>query len=272
MSNDDQRAYWNEQGGPKWVEHQARLDAMLAPASSILVDAVAPRSGERIVDIGCGTGAVSEQLAEQGAAVTGIDLAETMIAGAQFRAKQNLVFQTADAASFRGDAPFAVAVSRFGVMFFDDPNSALANIHANLVSEGKLVFVCWQAPDRNPWAMVPAKAIMPLLDNPAPPDPHAPGPFAFADPDRVTGILGTAGFRDVKLEGYDIPIVLSDTSLDDATDFACEIGPGSRAMMELDEAGRARARKAIHEALSPYAEANGSVTMEGAIWLVTARA
>jgi SAM-dependent methyltransferase len=272
MPNDDQREYWNEQGGPKWVEHQARLDSMLAPASSILVAAVAPQSGERILDIGCGTGAVSQQLAEQGAAVTGIDLAETMIAGAQFRAQQNLAFQTADAASFRSDTSFAVAVSRFGVMFFDDPHAALANIHANLDSDGKLVLVCWQAPDRNPWAMIPAKAVMPLLDNPAPPDPHAPGPFAFADPDRVTDILGTAGFRDVSIEGYDIPIVLSNTGLDDATDFACQIGPGSRAMTELDESGRKKAYASIREALSPYADAKGALTMEGAVWLVTAPA
>jgi len=272
MPNDDQREYWNEEAGPKWVEHQARLDVMLAPVDSILVDAAAPHPGERMLDIGCGTGAVSEQLAEQGAAVTGIDLAETMIAGAQFRAKENLAFHAADASKFRGDAPYAAAVSRFGVMFFDDPRAAFVNIHANLEPDGRLLFVCWQAPDQNPWAMVPAKAVMPLLADAPRPDPHAPGPFAFADPGRVADILSKAGFRDVSIEGHEIPILLSSTGLDDATDFACQIGPGSRAMTELDETGREKARGAIREALSPYADANGSLAMDGAVWLITARA
>ena len=272
MPNDEQREYWNEQGGPKWVEHQARLDMMLAPASAILIDAIKPLAGEKILDIGCGTGAVSEQLAESGAEVTGIDISETMIAGAQFRARDNLIFQTADATSFRGDTPFTAAVSRFGVMFFEDPHAAFANIHANLNPDGRLVFVCWQVPNLNPWAMVPAKAVKPLLEDPAPTDPHAPGPFAFADQGRVTDILEKAAFRDIKIGGYEIPIRLSATGLDDATDFSCQIGPGSRAMGELDDAGRVKARAAIREALSPYADADGPVTMDGAIWLVTARA
>ncbi|MGP1283789.1 MAG: class I SAM-dependent methyltransferase [Parasphingopyxis sp.] len=245
---------------------------MLAPADPILIDAVAPRSGERILDIGCGTGAVSELLALEGAAVTGIDLSETMIAGAQFRARENLSFQVADAAQFLGDAPFAAVASRFGVMFFDDPHAAFANIRANLVPDGRLVFLCWQAPDRNPWAMVPAKAVVPLLAEPMPTDPDAPGPFALADSDRIMTILDAAGFRDAVIEGHDVPIVLSRDGLDDATDFACQIGPGSRALTELDETGRAKARIAIREALSGHVGPTGSLTMAGAVWLVTARA
>lgn len=272
MPNDDQRDYWNEQGGPNWVKHQARLDEMLAPASSVLVDAAAVKAGERVLDIGCGTGAVSEWLAEQGAEVTGIDLSETMIAGAQFRARDNLSFLVADAGEFRGDPAFAVAVSRFGVMFFDDPDGAFENIRANLDPGGRLLFVCWQAPALNPWAMIPALAVKPLLADPAPADPHAPGPFAFADRDRVAGILAGAGFRDVEMAGHDIPIRLSAHGLDDATDFACQVGPGSRAMLELDDAGRAQARSAIHDALSPFNDATGSVVLDGAVWLVTATA
>lgn len=272
MPNDDQREYWNEQAGPKWVEHQARLDIMLAPVDSVLINAADPKAGQRMLDIGCGTGAISEKLADQGAVVTGIDLSETMITGAQFRASDNLVFQTADAGKFSSDVPFASAVSRFGVMFFDDPYAAFANIHSSLEPGGKIIFVCWQAPNRNSWAAVPAMAIESLLEEAPPADPHAPGPFAFADPDRITDILGKAGFHNISIEEHDIPIMLSSSSLDDATDFSCQIGPGSRAMTKLGEADKPKARNAIREALSQHVAENGSVTMDGGVWLVTAHA
>lgn len=272
MANEDQRDYWTDDAGPKWVALQERLDAMLAPVTSALVEAIDPGRDERIFDIGCGTGDLSWQLADRGARVTGIDISSTMIAAAKARAKGNAVFEVADAADYRCPIPFDCAVSRFGVMFFDNPARAFATIRGNLGDDGRLVFACWQAPDKNPWAMIPAMAVIPLLPDFVPPDPEAPGPFALADAERTKSILVDAGYSDIDIAGREIDVTMSASGLEDATDFACQIGPGSRAMSELGEEGREQARTAIYEALAAHAGDGGPVSMNGAIWLVAASA
>ncbi|MCA1749119.1 MAG: class I SAM-dependent methyltransferase [Parasphingopyxis sp.] len=271
MPNDEQRDYWTDQAGPKWVEHRARLDAMLAPVTALLVAAIDAGPGERILDIGCGSGELAWLLAAKGAAVTGIDIAAPMVEAARRAGTGSAEFAVADASEFRAETPFDAAVSRFGVMFFSDPVAAFANIRANLAPEGRLAFAFWQAPDRNLWAMVPAMAVRPLLPEAPPPDPHAPGPFAFADEARVRGILEDAGFADIGFAAHVMAIGLSDGGgLEDATEFACQIGPGAHALGELDESERPRARAAIRAALAPHVDENGSVTLPGAIWLVRA--
>lgn len=273
MANEDQRDYWNDDAGRKWVEHRKRLDGMLGPITKILIDAIAARQDEDILDIGCGSGELSWRVANLGANVTGIDLSHPMIDAARAAGSGSAQFEVADASAFHADTVFDAAVSRFGVMFFDDPVAAFTNIRANLVEGGRLVFACWAAPDRNAWAMVPAMAVRPFLADAAPPDPHAPGPFAFADDACVKAILGDAGFSDVGCELHDIDVIMSEIGgLDDATTFACQIGPGARALGELDKPERPKARDAIREALKPYVGENGAVNMSGAIWLVSATA
>lgn len=271
MPNDEQRDYWTDEAGPKWVEHRARLDAMLAPVTTILLEAIDVRRGERILDIGCGSGELSWLLAGEGASVTGIDIAEPMVEAARRAGTGDAAFRVADASEFRVDVPFDAAVSRFGVMFFEDSAAAFANIRANLAPGGRLVFACWAAPDRNQWAMAPALAVKPLLPEAPPPDPHAPGPFAFADDARVRSLLEQAGYGESAVASHAVTIGLSDGGgLDDATDFACQIGPGARALGELEEAERPKARAAIRAALAPHVAADGSVALPGAIWIVRA--
>lgn len=271
MPNEEQRDYWTEQAAPKWVEHRTRLDAMLAPVTRILLGAIGPRPGERILDIGCGSGELSWRLAGEGASVTGIDIAAPMVEAAAAAGSGEADFRVADASQFRAAEPFDAAVSRFGVMFFDDPAAAFANIRALLVPGGRLVFACWRAPEHNQWAMVPAMAVRPLLPDAPPFDPHAPGPFALADDARLRGILEAAGFADIAIADHPVTIGLSDAGgLDDATEFACQIGPGARAIGELEENDRPKARAAIREALAAHVGEDGSVALPGAIWLVRA--
>ncbi len=270
MANEEQREYWTEQAGPKWVEFQARLDAMLEPVATLLVDAIDAQQDERILDVGCGTGELSRLLAERGAVVTGIDISTPMIEAARARVSGSAKFEVADASEYRNPIPFDCAASRFGVMFFEDPAKAFATIRGNLSEDGRLVFACWRAPDLNPWAMVPAAAVIPLIPDFEPPDPDAPGPFAFADRDRIESILSDAGYDDIQIAPREVRIGLSDRDIDDATDFACQIGPGSRAMAVLDDNGRAAARDAIRAALAAHVPETGPIAMDGAIWLVSA--
>jgi len=273
MPNEQQKEHWNDDAGPKWVEHQDRLDRMLGQVTQLLLARIAAKPGETLLEIGCGTGEVAALLADGGTKVTGIDLSEPMIAAAKARGASGAEFLVADASQYKGDAHFDIAASRFGVMFFDDPEGAFANIHGNIARGGRMVFACWRGPEHNDWAMIPALAVKPFMPEAEPADPEAPGPFAFADDARLRGILESAGFGDVVIESKEVEISLSeDGGVDEALDFACQIGPAAWAMSELDEDGRGKARAAVRDALAAHVADDGQVVMAGAIWLVSASA
>ncbi|MES1944921.1 type 11 methyltransferase [Salinisphaera sp. PC39] len=271
-SNREQIEYWNEQAGPKWVAAQAHLDRMLAPVTEALMERAAPRPGERVLDVGCGCGETSLALAGRGADVTGIDVSRSMLARARERAagKPGLVFREADAATASFEAVHDLVFSRFGVMFFEEPYAAFANLRRALSPTGRLVFCCWRDFRENPWVAVPYAAARPYLPEPEmPPDPRAPGPFAFADPDYVRDILTGAGFDGVDIRPLDPMLHLAD-SLEGGLAFMQEIGPLSRALAEIDEAARGKALEAVRTALEPHVAADG-LNLGGACHIVTAR-
>ena len=188
QDNIDQIKYWNSDAGDKWVRFADRLDALLAPFVPLILERVALQTGERALDIGCGGGALSlaaeEKVAPDGG-VTGVDVSAPLLELARQRSANaggNSAFVEADAAQYRSSTPLDAAVSRFGVMFFSDPAAAFSSLRRSLRPEARLVFVCWQGLSENAWARAPLEAAMPHFTKPLPtPDPHAPGPFAFAD-------------------------------------------------------------------------------------------
>ncbi len=278
--NADQLAYWNGDAGDKWARLQARLDDLFAPISAAAVAAAAPRPGEHVLDIGCGCGATVLALAEAvgpGGRVTGVDISAPMLAVAERRlAAANLPQATlveADAAS----EPFAPAsvdlvFSRFGVMFFDAPAEAFTNIHRALKNGGRLAFACWRPFKGNPWFHIPYKAAIPHLPEQEKLDPEAPGPFAFAEPDRVKRILGLAGFSNVAVVPFDTVLTIGRPGdVEGAVRFIAQIGPVARALATGTDAQRATAERAIAEALRPLDGPEG-IRLGGQCWFVSAQA
>ncbi len=264
--------FWNGEAGDAWVKAQERMDEMLDGLSTQAVDAAAPQAGERVLDVGCGCGATSLAIAARGAEVWGVDVSAPMLARAQERAGDDgrLRFSEGDAGavSFEGDQD--LVFSRFGVMFFADPVAAFANLRSALKADGRLVFLCWQAAQSNPWVAVAGRAVQPYLTPPETrPDPRAPGPFAFAEEDYVTGLLSDAGFREIVCEPLTGSLRLGG-SLDEAITFQSQIGPLSRALAELDEATRAEAMAAARAALEAHMTDQG-LELDAACWLVRAR-
>ncbi|CCD85676.1 Putative S-adenosyl-L-methionine (SAM)-dependent methyltransferase [Bradyrhizobium sp. ORS 285] len=276
--NADQIAYWNGPGGQRWSDRQEAQDVLLAPVSQILIERIAAKPGDRILDVGCGCGGLSIALAGQvapGGSVLGVDISAPMLARAREVAPANLPveFVLADATVHPfPPANFDLLVSRFGVMFFADPVTSFANLRRALKPGGRVVFACWREPKTNPWMIAPLQAVyrhVPKLPEMAPEDP---GPFAFASETRVTRILGQAGFSDVALEAHALSLdIARGHGLEAAVQSAFEIGPASRALEGHPAETREAARQSVRELLAQY-ESGGSVTLSGSIWLVTARA
>jgi SAM-dependent methyltransferase len=281
----DQAAYWNGKAGETWTALQERIDAVFAPLTAAALDAAAPTANERVLDIGCGCGATVLALAHRvgpGGQVLGLDVSEPMAARARERIAAaglaNAAVRVADAAAhdFAGSGGADLLFSRFGVMFFADPAAAFRNLRRALRPGGRLLFAVWRPMAENGWFTVPLDAGRPLLPPQPPPEPGAlpyvPGPFAFADPDRVRGILAEAGWQDVALAPRDVPMRIAPPGqVDAAAEFATRVGVLARALADADPALRARVRQAVADALRPHDGPDG-VVLSGAIWLVSARA
>lgn len=275
-ANADQIEYWNATAGATWVTQNQRLDRMIDPLGRAAIGALAPSVGERVIDIGCGCGATTCELAArvgQGGRVLGVDVSAPMLVVARERAGRAGLAQVdlrqADAQTHPFEPGCAdAAFSRFGVMFFADPVAAFANIRTALAPSGRLAFLCWRAAAENPMMALPIAAALPHLPAPPPPpDPLAPGPFAFADGARLLGILDGAGFRDIVIAPHDQTITSGD--LDESVDIALRVGPLGAILRESpDLAGSVT--EAVRAALAPFATDAG-IRLNSATWIVTAR-
>lgn len=277
----DLAADWGGESGERWVANQARLDAMVAVFGQAAIEAAAPSTGERVLDIGCGAGASSRALAARVGAVgqvLGVDISEPLITRARALAQPDTpaLFQVADASS--AELPrgaFDLLFSRFGVMFFDDPIVAFAHMRRALRPGGRVAFVCWRAAAENEWVRLPMAALKGIVPPSELPEPEAPGPFSFGDRARVAQILTAAGFSNVAFAPFDaaVPFVegkTRDTAIDDAVKMTLEVGPLSRALADQPDETRGRASAAVRAAFAGL-PGERSVMINGAAWIVSAR-
>jgi SAM-dependent methyltransferase len=279
QANQEQIRYWNEQGGPRWVQRQQQLDAQINPLGLVAMQRAGIKPGEQVLDVGCGCGQTALELAQRvgsSGSVVGIDISQPMLTRARERQQElglkNLEFLHADAQTYAlARERFDLIFSRFGVMFFDNPAAAFANLRTALRPAGRLCFLCWQTLEKNEWARVPFLAATRHVQPSAPPAPDAPGPFAFANPDRVRRLLETGGFKDVSCESYETELSMGGAkTVDEAVAFSLELGPLARLLGDAGMDLRARVAQAVREALTPYVTQHG-VSLRGAAWIVLAR-
>lgn len=275
-ANRQQAQLWNEGSGRTWVDLQPLLDRALAPIERRLVDTAFPGEGAAVLDIGCGAGATTFAMARRlgpAGRCVGADISATLLAAARRRAEAeglaNAGFVEADAqtASFEG-VPFDAVISRFGVMFFDDPAAAFANIRAAARPGATLTFFAWRSPAENSFMTLAMRVAEPLLPPRPPQDPTAPGPFALADAERLSRILDEAGWSAVNVAAADIPCELPRA---DMATYVTRLGPVGAALREVDAATAEQVRAVVVPAYERFLD--GEVArFTAACWLVTARA
>ncbi len=266
QANAAERQRWNDE---YWASVWPKREQMTNAVTGVLLDRVGLREGENVLDIGSGGGLTTLRagglVGDRGSAV-GADISGVLVELARERAVDqgaaNVAFRVADVQrdTIPG-MPFDVAVSQFGVMFFDEPIAAFANIRRQMSPGGRLGFVCWQPVERNPWFIGPALAG--LVPPPAPPAPgkSPTGPFSLSDPERVREILTAGGWSDVTHTARELPVELERDAIDD---------DGQLTFLGVPEASFDNARQAVEAHLAPLQGEDGRIHTPLAVQIFTA--
>lgn len=272
IANSQQAEAWNGHEGVHWAENAGRYDTMAQGINEPLLAAAGIGERDRVLDIGCGTGYFTRLAARRASRgrVLGVDISAPMLARAQAAAAEEGI---ANASFEQGDAQvhpfpaatFDLAVSRGGVMFFNDHVAAFTNVCRALRPGGKLVFAGPQPGDSATEHARAFAALAPLMRGPS---PAARGMGSLTDPARIEAVLADAGFTDVSIAGVDVPCVWG-RDADDAVSFYFATGSVAFNLFGVDEATVARVRDEVRSALREF-ETPAGVSLQGAIWVVTA--
>jgi SAM-dependent methyltransferase len=270
---DEQMEIWNGRSGRIWVESQALLDGLFTPFEALLVNAASSAHARRVLDIGCGTGATSLAIARSLGAngtCTGIDVSEPMLALARQRAEREglpIRFIRADAQTHAFEpGVFDMLVSRFGVMFFDDPVQAFANLRRAAAAGAALRMIAWRSAAENPFMTTAERAAAPLLPNLPPRRPDGPGQFAFGNRSHVEAILARSGWQAIDVAPIDVPCSLH---AGDLPAYVTRLGPVGQLLPELDERTRAEVVRTVTAAFDQYVQ-DGHVRFTAACWMLSA--
>ena len=276
--NVKQKEFWSGAGGDVWVNKQKEMDIMLNPLGQRAIDKLDLSDNKRILDIGCGCGATTLEIAKMipEGKIIGVDISEPMLNQARKDALEmslsnaEFVVQDVQTDEISKDL-FDIAFSRFGVMFFEDSYEAFKNINKALKIGGQLSFVCWQEPLLNPWQSLSIQVIKQFIDLPAPP-PKSPGPFAFEDKSYIEDILDRSNFKEINIDDNQEEIIMfSGKSLKEASEDYLTINP---VVTEMLKNSPKELKEEILEALiikfSDFHEDHGLV-FPSATWIVTAK-
>jgi ubiquinone/menaquinone biosynthesis C-methylase UbiE len=275
QTENEQTALWNGSAGHAWVAAQEVLDQMFKPFEDLLVDMICAGSGHRVLDVGCGTGsttlAVARRLGAKGHC-TGADVSAPMISAAQARAEREdstASFIRADAQTHAlQPASFDRIMSRFGVMFFDNPVLAFANLRRAAKDGAELRCIAWRSAADNPFMTTAERTAAPLLPNLPGRRPGAPGQFSFADRQRVSSILEQSGWAEIDIRPLDVDCNLPEKEL---VGYFTQLGPVGLILQEANERTRTQVIETVRSAFDPYVHGT-EVRYTAACWMVSARA
>ena len=271
---------WAGEMGEKWNTHHKRFEGMIAPLGQALIESAHFQPGEKVIDVGCGAGVTSLEIAKRvgpTGSVTGLDISPVLVNTATARAKEagltNFRFVEGDASKADiGETGFDCLFSRFGIMFFPDPYGAFEHLHGFVKPGGRAAFSCWGPQPENAWVMEVMGLVMRYIELP-PPEPRAPGPFAFADQDYLRDIMAKAGFKDVTMTAWrgEQCIGGPGSTAKTATEFLTEAVFVGEALKDKPEETRQKVIAELEALLARHEKPEG-VQMQGMAWIVSATA
>lgn len=278
MANEEQATYWTETAGPRWLANEQFLDAAVERFGVAAMEAAEIKPGENVLDVGCGTGTTTIELARRTGTdgrVLGLDISPLLLGRASEKASEadadNVAFLNADAQTATIPDGYDVLFSRFGIMFFDDPVAAFTNLHGATAEGGRLAFMCWRDPLSNAWMSLPTMAAATVLGPPEQP-PGAeggPGPFRYADAGVLKTELEQAGYSDVRVDPFDTTMDMKAEEVSDRLTFILQMGPLGEKFVESDADVQQRAVQAVLDASAQY-ESGGVRRIPAAAWIVRA--
>lgn len=271
-----QKEIWDDLVGDAWVRHADVMARHSAPFGEAAMEQLGALEGTTVLDVGCGTGETTVELACRGATeVLGVDLSARMVAKAQGRAEERRLtgvrFEAGDVTTLAAPpSRFDAIYSRFGVMFFDDAVGAFTHLRSLLRADGHLGFSAWGDPFSNPWMLLPVMASVPLLGPPQMPGPGEPGPFSLGTPDRVHDVLNASGYRDLTIAELSLERVHPAGNAEAVAALVVETVPPLAEGVRQAPGVADELRAAVADALRPH-ERDGSVVLTAAALIVGAR-
>jgi SAM-dependent methyltransferase len=274
-NDNEQAALWNGRAGRAWIDGQATLDRMFSAFEDLLADTVRNASARRVLDVGCGTGGTTLAAARAAGAqgeCLGVDISQPMIAVARGRAEREgstARFVAADVQTHAFEpARFDLVISRFGVMFFDDPVAAFTNLRRAASAGAPLQVIAWRSPAENPYMTTAERAAAPLLPDMPVRAPGAPGQFAFADRHRVASILQESGWTGIDIQPIDVDCAFPEKDL---VGYFTRLGAVGQVLQDMDEATRRQVIGTVRAAFDPFVHGD-EVRFTAACWMIGAKA
>ena len=281
--NEEATEAWSGVLFDRFVKYRDLVVAGLTQHGEAAMRLHPPTSGDRVLDIGCGFGDTTQELARvvgpDGEAV-GVDVSDPFIEASIKEAAEagvkNVDFFAADVQVGDLKGPYDYAFSRMGVMFFANPVQAMRNIRDSLRPGAQLVATVWRRKLDNEWLNRAEQVAEQYLDEPEEPEDVrcGPGPFSMANADTVSEQLQIAGFERPTFTRCDLPIKIGN-DLDQAVSFNLAIGPAAELLRicpaEEVERLRPKIEQEIREALSDYQQADGTVAAAASTWIISAR-
>ena len=275
MANENQKSFWCGQGGSNWVKKKETLDDMLGPFGNLAIKNLTINKNANIIDIGCGSGATTFQIAKNlsdNDSITGVDISKPLVSHAQtLNTFKNVTFIEDDIqTSNLTPNSFTHAFSRFGVMFFDDPVTAFKNIFNLLKPNGELSFICWQSPQKNLWQTLIMKEIKQIIDLPSQ-NPRDPGPFAFGEKEYIQSILDNTGFTGTNIVAYEQPVtIFKGYTPSEAVSEMLMLNPSLSFLKDYPDEKRKEIQSKLEKAYSAYQNKDG-FEFPSSAWVVSAK-
>ncbi len=265
---------WRGSVGKEWADKVDGLDLLLGPTGDAGIEALDDINGKRVLDVGCGAGTTSRDLASRGAKVTGVDISDDLLNVARERGEANYLM--ADASSDPLNGPYDAVYSRCGAMFFDDPVGAWAHIRSEVVKGADLSIVCWCSAKENGWASIPMTAARDILElqNVKQAPVGTPGPFAWADPLYFVPILEKAGWSDLTWQAVERPAIFTTGNNPDpverAVDFTMRVGILARHLKGKPPELRDRVANSLRDVFHKYVDGD-AVYVPTKAWVINGK-